>query len=890
MGTFKDTLVLPTTEMPIKADLPQKEPAVYASWGNLYERFKRDGKNPFILHDGPPYANGDIHIGHALNKILKDFAVKFQYFNGRAVEFVPGWDCHGLPIEQKVKKDKPDNLRKACREYAAEQVEKQKEQFKSLGVVADWDHPYLTMDPQYEANIFRAVNTLAQKGYLFEGLKPVFWSWAERTALAEAEVEYHDRTDASVFVAFPNWKEETGLLVWTTTPWTLPANVAVAVNPELYYVEAEVYCEQSPPSYPLPLFVAENLVDKLKAKGLIGWEFGRRVQGKDLKFMVEHPLNNTPVPVVCADFVSDKDGTGCVHIAPAHGADDYEVGQKYKLPTPCLVGPDGKFTEGKYEGVNVFEANTLIVCDLQENKNNEWAAGKYVGREEITHSYPHCWRSGKPLIFRATKQWFLNLDKFREDVIKEFESVDFQPEASRNRMRPMLENRPDWCLSRQREWGVPIAFLRNSATQEAMLFPDVAENVAKTFEKEGCGCWWERSHKEFFPNYESVDADKFEKVLDILDVWFDSGFSWHILNGRQADLYLEGNDQHRGWFQSSLWLSVALTGKAPYKKVITHGFVVDGDGKKMAKSKGNVVSPNDVVKRYGAEVLRYWVATTDYTKDVTISEETLKRAQEGHRKLRNTLRYLTANTDYRFDVNVNKDWQGILLLPIDHWMLLTTHATFRRVHKDFAEYNYYQGMQRLMDYVSGELSGIYMNSIKDRLYCDSKNNVHRAGAVFVLKTILEGILPLIAPLFTYTAQEVFEYSPAWLKERYKDVFNMVYAPTLASSPGLGWSEPYWKKALEDFHLHFDALKKEGKIKDTLEVSLETKQNFDGIEEWFVVGHRSDFTNREALTEWGDFRIVKSDLNKCERCWKRNAHENLCDRCKGVVKVLSMGVE
>lgn len=878
MGAFKDTLVLPTTQMPIQANVPKLEQEVYAFWGDVYKRFLRDGHDTFILHDGPPYANGDIHIGHALNKILKDFAVKFQYFNGRSVEFVPGWDCHGLPIEQQARKNKPENLRKACREYATEQVAKQKEQFKSLGIIADWDNPYQTMDFRFEANILRAVNSLAQKGYLFEGLKPVFWSWAERTALAEAEVEYQDRTDTSVFVAFPDWKKETGLLVWTTTPWTLPANVAVAVNPDLYYVEVEVItCMETRENYPLPLFVAENLIPQLKAKGMIGFEFGRRIQGKDLNLTLEHPLNNTDVPVVCADFVSDQDGTGCVHIAPAHGVDDYEVAKKYNLPVPCLVGPDGKFTEGKYEGINVFEANEQILKDLIAN------AGKNLGSFPVTHSYPHCWRSGKPLIFRATKQWFLALDKFREQVVNEFENVDFQPDASRNRMRPMLENRPDWCLSRQRAWGVPIALVRNKETQEAMLFPEVIEAVAKAFEKEGCDCWWEKELKEFWNPDESINPDKFEKILDILDVWFDSGFTWHTLGRRQADLYLEGNDQHRGWFQSSLWLSVALTGKAPYKKVITHGFVVDGEGKKMAKSKGNVVSPNEVVKKYGAEILRYWVATTDYTKDVTISDEILKRAQEGHRKLRNTFRFLVANLGNPD----NGQYEGVRMLPIDHWMLKRTHDVFQDVHRDFANYAYFQGMQKLSEYINGDLSGIYMNAIKDRLYCNKEGNAERQGAVLVLWTILQGMLPLVAPLFTYTAQEVLNYCPAWAKKPFKDVFDLRYYPPLSSSP-FGWDVTYWKKALEDFHLQFDQLKQKGKMKDTLEVSLEMKYTFEGAEDWFVVGHVSEFTDREALAEWEGFRLVKSHLNKCERCWKRNAENNLCKRCEQVLS--TMGLE
>lgn len=800
MGAYKDTLVLPNTDMPIKASF-EKEQSVYESWGDIYQKFKRDGKNPFILHDGPPYANGDIHIGHALNKILKDFAVKFHYFNGQAVEFVPGWDCHGLPIEQKVRKDKPDDLLKACREYAAQQVEIQKKQFKSLGIIADWENPYLTMDYQYEANTVQSLYELKDKGYLFQGLKPVYWSWAEQTALAEAEIEYAERTDKSVYVAFP--ARGGGLLIWTTTPWTLPANVAVAVHPDLLYRQVGVK------NYFIPLYVAETLVPILQEKGIVTYVFDNLIQGKNLKLNVENPAGQQ-VPVVCADFVSDQTGTGCVHIAPAHGVDDYQVALQNNLPILSLVGPDGKYTEGPYQGINVFVANKQILEDLKI---------KNIKEEYVTHNYPHCWRSGKPVIFRATEQWFLNLEKLRENVLKEFEKVDFQPEVSKNRMKPMLEGRPDWCISRQRSWGVPILF-----------------------------------------------SEK-----DILDVWYDSGFSWHILNGRQADLYLEGNDQHRGWFQSSLWLSTALQGKAPYKKVITHGFVVDGDGKKMSKSKGNVINPNDIVKKYGAEILRYWVATTDYTKDVTISDEILKRAVEGHRKLRNTLRYLTANT--------NTGAKEYRLLPIDYWMLRKTHFVFQEIHNSFENYLYFQGMQKLSEYINVDLSGIYMNSIKDRLYCDKIDLLERQGVVFTLNVILNGLLPLIAPLFTYTASEVLNYH-----SKEADIFELLYRPTYYPTRHLPFEPPeldevYWKKALEEFHVHFDKLKQEGKVRDTLEISLEYNLPlFEGIADWFVVGNACNFTNREAMVEFGNFRIVKSELNKCERCWKRNAKDTLCERC------------
>lgn len=839
---LKDTLLLPHTEMPIQANLPQKEQAVYATWGNIYQKFKRGGKNPFILHDGPPYANGNIHVGHALNKILKDFIVKFHYFNGQAVEFVPGWDCHGLPIEKEAKKTKPTNLRQACREYASQQITKQKEQFQSLGIIADWQNPYLTMSKDYEANTLRALYQLAQKGLLFEGLKPVFWSWAERTALAEAEVEYLDRTDTSVYVVFPSVNQnQPGMLVWTTTPWTLPANVAVAINPEIKYSEVVAHGNR--------VLVAENLVSTLAEKGVLEKSTAIAQPRKLWYGNLKHPFDNSEVPVVTADFVSDQEGTGCVHIAPAHGIDDYHLAIQNHLPIKCIVGPDGKYTEGKYVGVNVLEANSKILEDLKHR-------GLNLKEEQITHSYPHCWRSGKPVIFRATKQWFLNLDKFRHQVLEEFQKVQFFPEVSVNRMKPMLENRPDWCLSRQREWGVPIAFSKYESGT-IVLEEEVVERTIEAIKQEGVDCWWKLTGTE---------------TTDILDVWFDSGYSWHILGDRQADLYLEGSDQHRGWFQSSLWLSVALANRAPYKKVITHGFVVDGNGKKMAKSEGNVINPLDVVKKYGAEVLRYWVATRDYTKDVSINDEILQRAQEGHRKLRNTLRFLVANTN---DYNRLEEWR---LLPIDSWIVNKTSDILEEVYLCFSEYVFYQGLQKLTDFINNDLSGIYMNSVKDRLYCDSKSSLKRRGAVHVLAKILERILPTIAPLFTYTAQEVFGYAPQWLKNTYTDIFEMQMKKIFPRYVTIGWSETYWKESLAKFHEVFDRLKREDKVKDTLEIGLESKYQFEGIADWFVVGYVSPFTDCKALAEWEGFRVVKSPYNKCIRCWKRNTKGEACSRC------------
>lgn len=871
MGSFKDTLQLPKTQMPISADLPAHEPAVYQLWNEsgVYARMKRDGKNPFVLHDGPPYANGDIHIGHALNKILKDFVVKFQYFEGRAVEFVPGWDCHGLPIEQKVQamwrlggpmmksdngrgltpmsmKEAGADLTAMCRKYAGEQIAKQKEQFKTLGVLADWDNHYETMSPAFEKMIADRLEELHRHGYLMRRLKPVYWSWAYQTALAEAEVEYQERTDNSIYLVFKTDRFPWGFLVWTTTPWTLPANVAVALNPDMEYRAVHVK------DYDLPVLVAADLVESLKAKGIVlDVVQNYKAEGGEFRgWKLQHPIYpDQEVPIIMADFVTADSGTGCVHIAPGHGEDDYHAALANDLPMVMPVGPDGRYTEGKYAGQWIFEddsneslaakkAGDYKKCSYNSNANifkDLAEQGLLVHTEQITHSYPYCSRSNTPVIFRATEQWFLDLEKIRNLILGPFlalENVEFYPDNAKNRMLPMIQNRPDWCISRQRAWGVPI-----------MGGPD------------------------------------------ILDVWFDSGLTWNILKDGQADVYLEGNDQHRGWFQSSLWLSVALQGVAPYKKVITHGFVVDQDGKKMAKSKGNVVSPLEVTTKQGAEVLRYWVASTDYTKDVQCSPEIIKRASEGHKKLRNTFRFLVANmpADPPYKAYPEQDEK---LLPVDRWIYDRSREVFAEVHRLFSHSLFFSGIHKLTDYINNDLSGIYMNAAKDRLYCDGFNSFSRNSAIFTMSKILKSMMTLVAPVLTYTAQEVFGYCPKWLVGEAKDIFDLRYEP-LPKLDGSALDEDFWKEALSAFHVEFDRLKTEGKVRDTLEVVLEGLDFFDGAEDWFVVsGCSKEPSELDPLAEFkvGDHRgrIVKSPRNKCERCWKRNADNNLCLRCRSVV--------
>ena len=875
MGSFKDTLLLPKTDMPIAANLSANEPAVYDLWhkSDVYDRMWRDGVDPFVLHDGPPYANGDIHIGHALNKILKDFVVKFQYFSGRSVHFQPGWDCHGLPIEQAVYArirlgggnmpvfNDPEVVRRMCRKYAEEQIEKQKAQFKTLGVLADWDNHYDTMAPYFEVMISKRLKELQDKGLLTRRLKPVYWSWVYQTALAEAEVEYRERTDNSIYLAFPTDQETFpgGFLVWTTTPWTLPANVAVALHPDLEYIAVKLK------GYKSPLVVLRSIAYRGDLADFVEEPRGQVFKGKDFAgWKLKHPIYpDQVVPVVMADFVKADTGTGCVHIAPGHGEDDYRVALANNLPVVMPVGPSGRYTEGKYVDEWIFEddantslgakrdgtykensynSNPKILTDLQER-------GLLLHTKKVTHSYPYCSRSGTPVIFRATEQWFFELDKIRKQVLELVEwggllhdsPIEFFPEHSKNRLLPMLKERPDWCISRQRVWGVPI-----------------------------------------------FDGP------DILDVWFDSGLTWGTLHGGVADVYLEGNDQHRGWFQSSLWLSVALEGKAPYKKVITHGFVVDQEGKKMAKSKGNVVSPLEVTEKFGAEVLRYWVASIDYTKDVQCSQEIMKRAAEGYKKLRNTFRFLIANMPAEKPFFAY-DEQEYNFMPVDRWIMDRTHTVLGEVHKLFSQHQFFSGLHILTDYINNDLSGIYMNAVKDRLYCDGLNSYSRNSAISAMSKVLKALMGLLAPLFTYTAQEVFSYCPKWLVGDAKDIFDLVYEP-LPKLPRYEFvdyfKEPFWKAALEAFHVEFDKVKAAGEARDTLEVVLESADGtgggfFAGAEDWFVVSQVVGLpSDRKALGEFvvegKKYRIVKSHANKCERCWKRTAEDKLCLRCRSNV--------
>ena len=915
---YKDTLLLPQTEFAMRGNLVQNEPKRYEAWDNtgVYEMMKKLRKNAesFTFHDGPPYANGHIHIGHALNKTLKDIIVKHHYFNGKSVRFTPGWDCHGLPIEQQVEKKlggkkkkellSTGEVRKLCREHAAKFVDIQRSEFKKLGILADWKNPYVTMDYKFEANIFRTLCSVAKKGLLIERSKPVYWSWAERTALAEAEVEYEDKESHSIYVAFElsdaakakaGIKGKAGLVIWTTTPWTLPANTGISLNPdEQYVVTTEGYV------------VAKVRFEALKEEGIIGGEVAQTIDATVFENEVAiNALNSRESRIVLGDHVLMDSGTGCVHTAPGHGEDDYRVGLKYDLDVVMPVDETGCFDNTivrdslipnaeEFVGKHIFKSNDAIL---------ELLGDALLHQSKFTHSYPHCWRSHTPLIFRATAQWFISVDEnpegqektLREIVVDEVEKTTFYPETGRNRLNSMVSNRPDWCISRQRDWGVPIAFFRVKETGKVIFDEKVLNFVAMIFEMQGSDAWYNMDISQLLYPGSGYKAEELEKVTDILDVWFDSGATWNaVLKSRNydagtypADLYVEGSDQHRGWFQSSLFLSGAVEHKAPYKGVITHGFTLDSKGEKMSKSKGNVVDPDKIIKQYGSEILRLWVAMSDYQGDQKISDAILKQTSESYRKLRNTFRFLLANIN---DLETLTPYDE--LGEVDKWIVAKAKNVFDEVHASFANYNFVHGMSLLNNFVVNELSGIFMDITKDRLYCDAKDDKHRRASQSAMAYIAKPMLLLIAPVLTYTADEIVESAPSIIKGESNSIFEMVYEPI--ASIESSFNEEYMSKVRVGFSEIVDALKKEKKIKATLELEISTNSSvvlaLDAIEaqDWFVV---SDIHSDDIAQSVGTFKVDEDVFSigfaqkaKCPRCWKYHSvkEESTCKRCEEVV--------
>lgn len=909
---YKETILLPKTSFPMRGNLPQNEPPRYKKWQDedIYQKIiqnRANANDSFTLHDGPPYANGNIHIGHALNKILKDIIVKYHYFDGKSVRFTPGWDCHGLPIEQKVeekiggqkKKELPKSkIRELCREHASKFVAIQRDEFIQLGVIADWQKPYLTMDFKFEANIYRELCNIAKQGLLIQRSKPVYWSWAAGSALAEAEVEYEDKISPSIFVSFKLRDSENSLIIWTTTPWTLPANSGVALNPEIEYVlTSDKY------------IVARELYSSLKEQGVISGEIVSNIDPKTLEHAIAiNPLNQRESKVVLGEHVTTTAGSGAVHTAPGHGEDDYVVGLKYNLDVIMPVADNGTFDESvvrlgllpnasEFVGVNVFKANDRIL---------ELLGDALLKKSDIKHSYPHCWRTHKPVIFRATKQWFIAVDKeygtqngtLRNNALKAIKNVKFYPSWGENRIGTMIESRPDWCISRQRDWGVPIAFFRNKKTDEIIFDEKVLNFVAMIFEQHGCDAWYDMSIEELLYPGSGLNPEDLEKTMDILDVWFDSGSTQYaVLQSRNydagsypADMYLEGSDQHRGWFQSSLLTSLSAREKAPYKAVLTHGFTVDEKGEKMSKSKGNVVAPADVLKKYGSEILRLWVAMSDYQGDLRISDNILNQIAEQYRKIRNTARFLFANIDGLEEL-VDPSKMGVL----DLWIVNKAKKVFDEIDDSFRNYDFSRGLNRLNHFLVVDLSGIYLDICKDRLYCDDKNDLHRTSSQSAMAMITKALLGVIAPILTYTADELLDYAPDIIKGECKDIFDFTKytLPSVTSTI----NEEYLLKAKSKFSEVVDALKKEKTINNTLELVLYT--NSEEIlalpqveaEDWFIVSRVSKEKSSQVLAKFEVddkvFEIYKAIEHKCPRCWKYKAinEGDICQRCDEVVKGL-----
>ncbi|MFU2079814.1 isoleucine--tRNA ligase [Avibacterium endocarditidis] len=918
---YKNTLNLPATGFPMRGDLAKREPVMLKNWyeKKLYEKIRQSaqGKKSFILHDGPPYANGSIHIGHAVNKILKDIIVKSKTAAGFDSPYIPGWDCHGLPIELKVEglvgkpgdKISAAQFREECRNYAREQVEGQKKDFIRLGVLGDWDNPYLTMNYDTEANIIRTLAKVVENGHLYKGYKPVHWCLDCASSLAEAEVEYEDKTSPSIYVKFPATDEsavlnkfnlsETGsgevaAVIWTTTPWTLPSNRAIAVNADLVYQLLQFGDKR--------LILAKDLVESVqKALGEENVKVLGEAKGADLELLrFNHPFYDYSVPVILGDHVTTDGGTGLVHTAPDHGQDDYLVGLKYGLEMAALINDAGVFKAETpfFAGKGVFESNDLVIEKLKET-------GNLLKLEKIRHSYPHCWRHKTPIIFRATPQWFIGMETngLRPQALSEIKKVRWIPDWGQARIEAMVENRPDWCISRQRTWGVPMALFIHKATEE--LHPrtlELIEQVAQLVEQSGIQAWWDLDPKDLLGD----DAENYRKVPDTLDVWFDSGSTYFSVvkarpefNGLSADMYLEGSDQHRGWFMSSLMLSTATDNQAPYKQVLTHGFTVDGKGRKMSKSIGNIVTPQEVMDKFGGDILRLWVASTDYTGEMSVSDEILKRAADSYRRIRNTARFLLANLngfDPKRDLVKPEE-----MIVLDRWAVDCALNAQKEIQEAYDNYQFHAVVQRLMKFCSIEMGSFYLDIIKDRQYTTKADSLARRSCQTALWHIAEALVRWIAPILSFTADEIWQYIPG---ERSEFVFTEeFYDGLFPLSAEETMNDAYWQQVLK-LRDEVNRVLEQARADKTIGAALEAEVTLYANDEYAKILSQLENELRfvlitskaqvkplaEADVEAGEVegfkvKVVRSANEKCPRCWHYSdtigtnpAHPTLCSRC------------
>ncbi|HHX01933.1 MAG TPA: isoleucine--tRNA ligase [Firmicutes bacterium] len=910
---YQQTLQLPKTDFPMRANLPQREPEMLKYWEEkqFYQKLQADGKERdlpiFILHDGPPYANGHIHIGTALNKILKDLVIRSRSMDGYHAPYLPGWDTHGLPIELQAIRDlgvdqeriSELELRQKCREYALKYLDIQRDEFKRLGVWGDWENPYLTLNPEYEAKQIEIFGKMASKGFIYKALKPVYWCMDCKTALAEAEIEYYDHRSPSIYVRFAVTdgkgilsETDTYFVIWTTTPWTIPANLAICLNPTLTYVNVKTNLGH--------LVVAKGLLESFAVEvGLDEYEIVQEFVGAELEGIVcKHPLIDRDSPIILGDHATLEAGTGCVHTAPGHGLEDYQVGLKYNLPILAPVDEHGVFTEEalQYAGLKITDSNKIIVQDLE-------ACGALLKLDFVTHSYPHCWRCKDPVFFRATEQWFASISGFRQAMLNAINQVEWIPQWGIDRIRNMVAERGDWCISRQRVWGVPIPLFYCDQCEQAIIDRTITDHVAALFRVEGSDAWWKREAKDLLPDgfrCPHCGGAEFTKETDIMDVWFDSGVSHaSVLQQRDemrwpADMYLEGSDQHRGWFQSSLSTSVAAFDQAPYKSVLTHGFVVDGEGRKMSKSLGNVIGPAEVIKKFGADILRMWVASAEYRGDIRVSQEILQQLADAYRRIRNTARFIIGNLndfDPEQDLVAYED-----LCEIDQWALDQLVLLSERVRNAYRRYEFHIVYHSVHHFCAVDLGGFYLDVLKDRLYCDPPAGHKRCSAQTAMYHILMELVQLLAPILVFTADEIWQYmpKPASTAEsvhlsRWQQLPRQFANPQIRSK----WStllevRRQAAKALEDAR----AEKKMGSSNEaqiTVIGDQNTIEQLKDISESLAMLFIVSNVDLVVADEPGiTVQVELADTEKCDRCWRHDPsvgeHEahHICNRCYEVI--------
>ena len=915
----KEDLNLPKTSFPMKANLPHKEPGIVEFWDkiNLYKQLREQskGKEKFILHDGPPYANGYIHMGTALNKILKDVVTRFHQMNGKDSNYVPGWDCHGLPIEWKIeeqyKKDKKNKdevpiseFRKECREFANKWIDVQKKEFKRLGVIGDWENYYSTMSFDAEASIVRELGKFLLEGSLYKGFKPVLWSTVEKTALADAEVEYKDHTSNTIYVGFKvesskiKILNDSQIIIWTTTPWTIPANRALAYNKNLDYTVIEIN-DSSSNFNNQKIVVASKLLDTIiKGCELKKYKKIDSFKGEDFKETIcSHPFKDLgyeyQVPMLDAQFVTLEQGTGIVHCAPSHGPDDFNLCLKHGIKSVDTIDDNGRYTKHipKFEGIHVFKADEIIIEKLKECK-------KLLSNGKLTHSYPHSWRSKAPLVHRATPQWFISMEshKLRNIALKAIDETKFYPRRGKIRIRSMIETRPDWCVSRQRVWGVPLPIFISKKTGEPLKDLEVIENIAKIYEKEGSDCWFSDNPQRFLGK--KYNKEDFIKSNDIVEVWFDSGSTHTFVLEKRKDLkwpasmYLEGSDQHRGWFHSSLLESCGTRKRAPYESVLSHGFVVDGKGLKMSKSTGNVISPNDILHKYGADILRVWASASDYTEDLRIDFNILDQHAESYRKIRNTFRFLLGNLQ---DKKTDLDFTN---LDISNWpeleiyMLHQIYELDKKIKNYFKEYSFHKLYKELLQFCSQDLSAFYFDIRKDALYCEPVNSKIRKASIKFLNITLDILLRWFAPIISFTTEEIYKIIYNNEKSIHLENFSTIPEKWLNKNLGNKWNQLKLVRQVCNVAIEVKRTNKElgSSLEADLEIFLDKKyldlvKNIDLSEFCITSKAKAQILNGQKDLELfkleniqGIGVLVKKAVgNKCPRCWK--IFEESCNRCK-----------